>query len=58
MEAYISTMFEVVKHKRSRIILISVTDHDIIKQSRFTDHEMKIIKHHGLEKFYRQKCLE
>ena len=44
MEAYFSTMFEDVRHERSLILLLSVTDSDILKQSKFTDDEVEIIK--------------
>ena len=44
MEAYFATMFEDVKHERSLFLLISLTDPDILRQSKFTDHEISIIK--------------
>ena len=58
MEAYFSTMFEDVRHERSLILLLSLTDPDIIKQSKFTDDEIDIIKNLALEKLPRQKILK
>ena len=44
MEQYFSTMFEDVRHKRSLIFLLSLTDPDILRQNKFTDDEIEIIK--------------
>ena len=44
MEAYISNSFEVVTHERYLILLLSLIDLDILKQSKLTDHEINIIK--------------
>ena len=54
MEAYFSSLFEDVRHERSLILLLSLTDPDILKQSKFTDDEIDIIKIIGLEKLHRQ----
>ena len=35
METYFATMFEDVRHERSLILLLSLTDPDILKQSNF-----------------------
>ena len=58
MEAYFVTKFEDVKHQRSLILLLSVTDPDKLKQLKFTDHEISIIKDLGLEKLHGQRILE
>ena len=58
MEAYIPTMFEDVRHERSLILLLSLTDSDILKQSKFTDDEISKIKNLALEKLYRQRKLK
>ena len=58
MEAYFATMFEDVRHERSSILLISLRDPDILEQSKFTDHEIKMIKNLALEKLHGQKCLK
>ena len=50
MESYFATMFEDVRHERSLILLLSLTDPDILKQSKFTDDEIEIIKNLALEK--------
>ena len=44
MEHYFNTIFEDIRHERSLILLLSVTERNILKQSRFTDHEIEIIK--------------
>ena len=51
-------MFEDVRHERSLIFLLSLTDPDILKQSKFTDDEIKIIKNLALEKLHRQRILK
>ena len=43
MEAYFSNLSEDVRHERSLIVLLSLTDPDILKQSKFTDDENHII---------------
>ena len=58
MEAYFSTMFEDVRHERSLILLLSLTDSDILKQSKFTDDEVEVIKNLALEKSHRQRILK
>ena len=55
MEQYFSSMFEDVRHERSLIRLLSLTDPDILRQSKFTDDEIEIIKNLAVEKIYRQK---
>ena len=44
MEQYLSTMFEDVRHERSLILILSLTDPDILRQSKFTDDKIEIIK--------------
>ena len=58
MEAYFASMFEDVRPERSLILLLSLTHPDILKQSKFADDEIHIIKHLALEKVHRQKCLK
>ena len=58
MEAYFSNLFEDVRHERSLILLLSLTDPDILKQSKFTDDEIEIIKNLALAKLYRQRILK
>ena len=56
MEAYFSNLFEDIRHERSLILLLSLRD--IFKQSKFTDHEIEIIKNIALEKLHRQRILK
>ena len=58
MEAYFNTIFEDVRHERSLILLLSLTDPDILKQSNFTDDEIEIIKNLALEKLHRHRILK
>ena len=57
MEQYFDNIFEDIRHDRSLILLLSLTDSDILRQSKFTDHEIDIIKNIALEKLHRQKNL-
>ena len=54
MEAYFNTIFEDVRHEQSLILFLSLTDPDILKQSKFTDDEKNIIKDLALSKLHRQ----
>ena len=58
MEAYFSNLFEDTRHERSLILLLSPTDPDILKQSKFTDDEINTIKSLALEKLHRQRILK
>ena len=58
MEAYFNTIFEDIRYERSLILLLSLTEPDILKQSKFNDHEVEIIKNIALEKIFRQKNLK
>ena len=58
MEEYFTTIFEDVRHERSLILLLSLTDPDLLKQSKFTDDEINIIKNLALEKLHRQRILK
>ena len=58
MEAYFSNLFEDVRHERSLILILSIADPDILKQSKFTDDEINIIKNLALEKLHRQRILK
>ena len=58
MENYFISLFEDVRHERSLILLLSLTDEGILKQSGFTINEIKIIKNIALEKLHRQKMLK
>ena len=58
MEQYFSNLFEDIRHERSSILLLSLTDSDILKQSKFTDNEIEIIRNIALEKLHRQRILK
>ena len=58
MESYLSKLFEDIRHERSLILLLSLTDPDILKQSKFTNDEKNIIKNLALEKLHRQRILK
>ena len=58
MEAYFNTIFEDIRHERSLIFLLTLVEPSILKQSKFTDHEIEIIKNIALEKLYRLRILK
>ena len=58
MEADFNTIFEDVRHERSLILLLSLVEPSKLKQSKFTDHEIEILKNLGLEKLHRQRILK
>ena len=58
MEAYFNTIFEDIRHERSLILLLSLVEPDILKQSKFLDYEKEIIKNIALEKLHRQRNLK
>ena len=44
MEAYFNTIFEDITHERSLTLLLSLVEPSIIKQAKFTDHEIDKLK--------------
>ena len=58
MEQYFNIIFEDIRHERSLILILSLIEPDILNQSKFTDHEIEIIKNIALEKLHRQKNLK
>ena len=58
MEQYFDSIFEDVRHERSLILLLSIVEPDIIRQSKFLDHEIEIIKNIALDKLHRQQNLK
>ena len=58
MENYFINLFEDVRHERSLILLLSLTDSNILKQAGFTDNEININKNIALQKIKRQSDLK
>ena len=58
MQEYFATIFDDLRHERSLIFLLSLTDPDILKQSKFTDDEINFIKNLAFEKLHRQRILK
>ena len=58
MEAYFNTTFEDIRYERGPLLILSLVEPDILKQSKFTDHEIEIIKNIALEKLHRQRILK
>ena len=58
METYFNTIFEDIRHERSLILILGLVEPSILKQSKFTDHEIEIIKNLVLEKIHRQRILK
>ena len=44
METYFSNLFEDIRYERSLILLLSLTNPDDLKQSKFTDDEINKAK--------------
>ena len=38
MEQYFDNIFENVRHERSLLLLLSIVEPDILRQSKFSDH--------------------
>ena len=58
MEQYFSNLFEDIRHERSLILILSLIEPGILKQSKFRDHEIEIIKNLAPEKLHRQRILK
>ena len=58
MEQNFNTIFEDIRYERSLILLLSLVEPDIQKQSKFTYDEINIIKDIALEKLHRQRNLK
>ena len=62
MEAYFNTIFEYIRYERCLILLLSLVEPNILHQSKFTDHEIEIIKKFSFrknsptKKFKRNSC--
>ena len=52
MEAYLSDFFEDIRYEGSSTLFLSLPDADILRQSKFTDHEFDIFKDIALEKLH------
>ena len=58
METFFSDLFEDLRYERSLVLVLSITDPDTLKLSKFTDDEVNIIKSLALEKKHREKMLK
>ena len=58
MEHYFAVFFEDVRHERSLFLLSSSTDPDILRQGKFTNYEIDILKKLAFENFHRQRILK
>ena len=58
MEQYFDNIFEDVRHERSLILLLSLVELDIIRQSKFLHHEIEVIKSIALGRIHRQRNLK
>ena len=58
MKKYFATLFDDVRHERSLIILLSLTDEGILKQTGFTNREIHLIKSLAVEKLHRYRTLK
>ena len=58
MESFFAIMFEDFRHERSLILMLSLTDPDMLRQSKFTDFEIDFIKNLAVENLHRQRILK
>ena len=58
MDQYFKTILEDIRCERSLILLLSLGEPSILSQSKFTDHELEIIKNIALENLHRQRNLK
>ena len=58
MENYFLKLFDNIHYERSLILLLTLTDPDILRQTKFTDDEIEILKNLALEKLYCQRSLK
>ena len=58
MDQYFNTILKYIRYERSLILLLSLVEPSILSQSKFTDHEIEIIKNIALEKLHRQRNLK
>ena len=58
MEQYFNTSFEDIRREISLILFLDIVQPDILKQSKFTEDEIEIIKNIALEKLHRQRNLK
>ena len=52
------TLVEDVRYERSLVLVLGVTDEGILKQSRFTENEIKIIQDIALQKVHRPRSIK
>ena len=58
MKPYFDNIFEDVRHERWLILLLSIVEPDILRQSNFLDHEKEIFKIIAPENLNRQRNLK
>ena len=58
MEPNFDDLFEDVRHERSLILLLSIVEPDILRQSKVLDHEIENIKNIALQKLHGQRNLK
>ena len=58
MEQNFDSFFEDFRHERSLILLLSIVEPDILRQSKFLGLEIEIVKNIALEKLHRQRNLK
>ena len=58
MEQYFATIFEDIRPERNPILLLSIVEPDILKQSKITEDEIDITKNTALQKLHRQRNLK
>ena len=58
MDNYFSNLFQIIYYERLIKLVLSLTDPDILRESKFTNHEIDIMKNLAPEKVRRQRTLK
>ena len=58
MEAYFSNLFKDIRFERTPILILSIVEPEILKQSKFTDNEVSTIKDIALGKIFHQRIFK
>ena len=58
MEAFFNTIFQDVRHERNLVLLLSLVELDILRQSKITDYEITFSEEIALQKLHRVSILK
>ena len=58
MDQFFANVFEYVRYEKALVLIINLTDSNILGKSKFTDHETNIINNIAPEKLHWQRKLK